>query len=336
MREAVLVGDGFARNNIFDLQDIGNRDGCFEPYVLLAATFLSHDFALHTPDMAAGTAAFELHMDVRSVLHPTAPSYLLLLETPLIRPANTNVPSHYRKVFTWNDSLVDGNRYIKLNFPNPLQQPLVDGFSGRDRFCCLIAGNKAPTQYDPRELYSDRLSVIRWFEDNAPGDFDLYGNDWDIPAAKAGLTGKVTRRFWRQLAPWLPKKPFPSYRGKIARKFDVLSRTRFSICYENMRDMHGYITEKLFDCFFAGCVPVYWGAQNVSEHIPPDCFVDRRKFSDTAAVYAHLKAMTPEIYIGYQRRIAAFIGSDAARSFGAEVFAETIVTTIVADLASSS
>jgi hypothetical protein len=335
-RKAILVGDGLSRDNIFDLNDSGNRDGCFEPYALLAERFLVDDIELHTPDQVDMGAAFELHMDVRPNLQASTPCYLMLLETPLIRPTNAHVPEHYRKVFTWNDSLIDGKRFIKLNFPNPLRTPSVDGLVRRDRFCCLIAGNKTPAQFDPHELYSERVDAIRWFEANAPHDFDLYGTDWDLPAAKAGLMGKASRHFWRQLAPWVLWRPFPSYKGRIARKFDVLNRTRFSICYENLRDMPRYITEKLFDSFFAGCIPVYWGASNVSEHIPPDCFIDRREFRDIAAVYVYLKSMTPETFLGYQRRIAGFIENDAARSFGASVFAETIVRTIVQDLASSS
>ena len=45
-----------------------------------------------------------------------------------------------------------------------------------------------------------------------------------------------------------------------------------------MRDVLGYITEKIFDSFAAWCVPVYWGASNVTDYIPEGCFIDRRKF----------------------------------------------------------
>jgi len=122
----------------------------------------------------------------------------------------------------------------------------------------------------------------------------------------------------------------------VAQKRDVLTRTRFAICYENVRDLPGYITEKIFDCFFSGCVPVYWGAGNITDHIPADCFVDRRQFRDTEEVYNFLKAMTEQEFIGYQQRIAAFLQSDAAYPFGSEFFAETIVTTIVQDLGSQA
>ena len=328
----MLRGNELHANRIFDLHNAANRDNCFAPYAALSETFQSRGIELNTVDMNSGESiSFELHQNVQQS-EGGIPTYLMLFETSLICPANVDVSAHYRKVFTWDDTRVDGDRYIKFNFPNQMTIPAIDGFFHRDRFCCLIAGNKSPKQHDARELYSERVQAIQWFENNAPEDFDLYGTDWDLPSAKTGFLSRVKRRLWRKLSGWVQMKPFPSYRGKVERKLDVLRRTRFSICYENMRDMPGYITEKLFDCFFAGCVPVYWGANNVCDHVPPDCFIDRRQFQDTAAVYKYLKAMDELTFIGYQQRIASFIASDAAKPFSAEAFAETIVSTIVQDL----
>ena len=31
----------------------------------------------------------------------------------------------------------------------------------------------------PGELFSERVRAVRWFEANAPQDFDLMGTDWD-------------------------------------------------------------------------------------------------------------------------------------------------------------
>ena len=72
---------------------------------------------------------------------------------------------------------------------------------------------------------------------------------------------------------------YPSYAGEISSKRAILEQYKFSICYENMSDMPGYITEKIFDCFFAGCVPIYLGASNMTDYIPGGTFIDKRKFS---------------------------------------------------------
>ena len=41
-----------------------------------------------------------------------------------------------------------------------------------------------------------------------------------------------------------------------------------------MRNVNGYVTEKIFDAFKAGCVPVYWGAENITKYVPAECFID--------------------------------------------------------------
>lgn len=335
MKVCTLVGHGLVADNIFSLESAGNRDGCYEPYVLLAEILRANGYTIHTQDCIASAPEFAIHMNVQD-LDTNAPVYLLLLETPTIIPANLHVPSGYRKIFSWDDTRTGDARFIKINLPNPLTIPEVDGFTHRDRFCCIIAGNKAAAVRDPRELYSERVRAIRWFEQYAPRDFDLYGTGWDIPPVQPGLVGKLVQRLWVHAPRFMRPQLFTSYRGKVDHKREVLCRTRFSICYENVRDMPGYITEKIFDCFFAGCVPVYWGANNVADHIPADCYIDRRQFADTAAVYAHLKAMDEATYRGYQQRIAAFLASDAAKPFGNQFFAETIVSTIVKDIGCSA
>lgn len=331
---AALRGPRLTKNIIFDRTHPANRDDCFAPYAMMRKRFSAASVQLDTVDCAnIAELKFEVHQDVQpdSI---TPIKYLLMFETDFVKSENGNADewAKYQKIFTWNDELVDGIRFIKFNFPNPIQVHQEDGFEHRDRFCCLIAGNKTLTTRDERNLYPERVKAIRWFEQYAPQDFDLYGMDWNLPVLHRGLLGSVERRLLRYSARFFKLRPFPSYRGKVADKREVLTRTRFSICYENVRDLPGYITEKIFDCFFSGCVPVYWGAENIAEYIPLDCFIDRRQFQDTAAVYAFLKAMTEQEFVGYQQRIAAFLQSDAAHPFSAEYFAETVVNTIVRDI----
>ncbi len=331
---ASLVVRGFVKNSIFDLSHKSNRDNCFQPYYLLREKLKLCGVEINTGDInGERSLAFELHMDTQKQ-STTKPCYLMILETPQVSPANgiSSNWEYYRKVFTWNDDLIDGNRFIKINFPNPIRVYPVDGFVTRNRFCCLISGNKTLSVIDERDLYVERIKTIRWFEQNSPEDFDLYGIDWDLPALGRGNIGKLMRRIFRFTSPIFKMHPFPSYRGSVEHKRDVLTKVKFAICYENVSDLPGYITEKIFDCFFSGCVPVYWGASNITDYIPADCFIDRRLFRDTEEVYHFLKAMTEEEFKGYQQRIAAFLQSDAAYPFSSEFFAETIVNTIVQDI----
>jgi len=46
--------------------------------------------------------------------------------------------------------------------------------------------------------------------------------------------------------------------------------------------MQGYVTEKIFDCFYAGTIPLYLGASDIPELIPKEAFIDCRQFSSWA------------------------------------------------------
>lgn len=51
---------------------------------------------------------------------------------------------------------------------------------------------------------------------------------------------------------------------------------------------------RIFDCFFAGCIPIYWGADNVNAHIPEGCFIDKREFD---SYEEYIKNMSDKDYI---------------------------------------
>jgi len=176
------------------------------------------------------------------------------------------------------------------------------------------------------ELYSERVRAIEWFERNHPEDFDLYGFGWNEDRFSLVLP-PIALKYVKPLA----KVLFPyydSYRGKTVDKRETLLQYRFAISYENSRDAEGYITEKIFDCFLSGCVPVYWGAGNVETHIPGECFIDRRKFRNYEELYSLLKSMDDESYGRYQENIRAFLCGPKARPFSWNCFVDTLVREI--------
>lgn len=327
---------GIENNQIFNLDGPYNRDGCLEPYARLRELFLQHEIELNTADLNLGKpVAFDLHLNFQQPRH--ALCYLLQMETEQILPANFDASkiNKYRKIFTWHDAFVDGARYIKLNFPNPLAITDPPLFDQREQFACMISANKAVFKHSPDELYSERVNTIKWFENNAPLDFSLYGIGWNLPARRSGFWGAVQFKLLNQLARPSSKKPFPSYKGRVDSKAAVLRQAKFCICYENVKNTPGYITEKIFDSFFSGCVPIYWGAPNVGDYIPTTCYIDRNKFSNHRDLYAHLKSITADRYLEYQHHIRQFLKSDQFMPFGSESFAQTIVQNVMRDLFSN-
>jgi hypothetical protein len=53
----------------------------------------------------------------------------------------------------------------------------------------------------------------------------------------------------------------------------VFNRYKFILCFENSKG-DGYITEKIFNCFFARTIPIYWGADNINLFINKNSFIN--------------------------------------------------------------
>ena len=227
-------------------------------------------------------------------------------EPPVVLPANWAAKTHARfdTVLTWSDRLVDGKKFHKFRWPVTQVFPDVVGLPFAQRK--LLVNVSAHKRSDhPQDLYGERRATIRHFEAAAPQDFDLYGSGWDEPG---------------------PGEPsFPSYRGRVANKWDLLPRYRFGLCYENMRDEPGWITEKIFDCMRADCVPVYWGASNVADYVDPEAFVDRRRFSDNAELERRLRSMGEAEHERYRGAIRDYLGSGRFRDFLSPAFAAAVL-----------
>ena len=337
MYKGVLINVALNKIDAFNSTSPDNRDNCLFFLKLIKERFKQHNIAFDQPyNLEVGEIAdFEIDFEVpRKHSKKTINKYLVRFECELIWPQSYEAKSlaQYKKVFSWNNKSCLTSQFVPVKIPNTMLQASNIGLNYRPKLCCMIAGNKALRHKSNIDLYLRRVDTIRWFETNAPDDFDLYGQGWNIPAARHGLVGKILNKLQKYKPNLTGKVFFPSYNGKVVSKLETLQKYRFSICYENVRELPGYITEKIFDSFFAGCVPVYWGAPDINRYIPEDCFIDRRKFANHEELYGFLISITETEFINYQDRIATFLNSDDAKLFSAEVFSDTIVSTIVSDL----
>ena len=60
--------------------------------------------------------------------------------------------------------------------------------------------------------------------------------------------------------------------GPVKNKIKFLSSYKFSIAMENSEG-DGYVSEKIFDSFIAGTIPIYYGDYTVDEYINPKSFI---------------------------------------------------------------
>lgn len=331
IKATLFVSPFYLNNRIFDMSDeISNRDDCLHGFYLLREKLKDVGIDINTQDINLPSESqiviFEEMPEDKDALQ-NKNNYLLIFESEIIISDNWNITNHkhFNKIFTWNDEFIDNKKYFKINFPNKVPVNLNFDFAEKNKFCTMIAGNKSNSH--PLELYSERVKAIRWFEQNHPEDFDLYGIGWNSNCFKKPFSSLNRIKFLTKLL----RPRYPSYKGAIKSKREVLQKYKFAICYENGRDIPGYITEKIFDCFFAGCVPIYWGAPNISEYVPPNTFIDKKNFDTYEELYLYLKNMSAQEYIDYLDAIKSFIKSERMYPFSPEFFAEKIVNEILSD-----
>jgi hypothetical protein len=119
-------------------------------------------------------------------------------------------------------------------------------------------------------------------------------------------------------------------KGPIESKAETLGGYRFAICFENMV-LQGWITEKIFDCFRAGCVPVYLGAPEVRELIPSEAFIDMRQFTNYDDLRRYLHSLGADQVERYRRAARDFVESSAFGRFRPQVFADQFRQIVMED-----
>ncbi|MBU3581062.1 hypothetical protein ICN19_03405 [Polynucleobacter sp. AP-Capit-er-40B-B4] len=302
---------------------------------LLRSEFLKHGIELNNPDVNEGREiAFSILHDGQALDQISEPKYLIATENPHICPLNKDRSylSQFNGVFTWNTDFANLPNVSHVFIPNQIRSLPTPSFSERPIFSCIINANKAFPKGLENDLYRERLEVIRWYETNAPEYFSLYGLGWGKPEPAFTPVEKVARRMKRLASQLFAYKPFPSYAGEVPDKELIYRQTKFAYCYENVANLPDYISEKIFDCFFGGCVPVYWGASTISQHIPSTCFIDRRDFKNTAEVHRFLMNIDETEYTKYQESIRDFLSSSKAIEFDTTSYVSTIISKILKDL----
>lgn len=254
---------------------------------------------------------WELGLWVR-IIKNRKKNILFIGEPPLINPFSFMKVFlfFFPKVYTWNDNLVDNKKYFKYVLPKEIKNTKIKKIPFKDKeLLILMNSNLAPffpfklLAFHAKELYTQRARAVDFFDKNHPSGFALYGRGWNKPqrfSIKQRLFGF---------------KKYKTYRGEFLEKdkYKILSRFRFCLCFENSATI-GYVSEKIFDCFKARCVPIYLGAPNISDHINPECFIDCRKFKNYKELADFLKNVDEVTYSTYINNIEKFLLSKEARN----------------------
>ena len=209
---------------------------------------------------------------------------------------------------------------------------------GERSFLTMVNGNKAVAR-GGQELYTERLRVLEFFARDR--EIDLYGVGWEGPpypvSRRAVMPGSVRRLAWEVEKALRSLRPDPLllaarsvWRGPVTSKLEALSRYRYSLVIENMQ-LDGWITEKIFDCMRAGCVPVYLGAPDVDRWVPSECFVDMRQFAGYSELRAYLHSLGERQVRAYREAGRELLASERFRPFTKDAFAEVFARIVSQD-----
>ena len=159
-----------------------------------------------------------------------------------------------------------------INWP----QDLSENFSDIDnRLEKVVIINSNLLSLAKGEHYSLRRKVALEIE-----DIDLYGRQWNNGFRSKVLTLiKEFRKYGFRIhsISFLGLKSyfrfFSNYLGEVGDKYEVLSKYKYSIVIENSSD---YLSEKLFDAIFSGCIPIYVGPNLANYEIPDYLYIQAK------------------------------------------------------------
>jgi alpha(1,3/1,4) fucosyltransferase len=338
----------FLQNRLFEAdarQPTGDR--VQEPYAYIKRYFTAKGIPVQTadclPEKPDSTRKIYVSLGMLNGYSKLAKrpdvslSGFFAVECPIVEPsiyrALPRIQPYFKRIYSWSDSESlqrFSGRPLPLKqffWPQAFDDIHEESWGRPDRkFLVMINANKLPRVYW-NELYTERMRAVEFF--NRTDEIDLYGMGWDGPSYRVGKTWVPhTVRFFQRswLKQWYRVRPNPllaaaqrAYRGPAASKSKTLSSYTFALCFENAA-IKGWITEKIFDCFFCGTIPIYWGAPEITKYVPPECFIDRRKFASYADLRGFLHSLSARQIDEYKENARGFIRSGAFQRFSKAAF----------------
>jgi hypothetical protein len=148
---------------------------------------------------------------------------------------------------------------------------VFDSWQGRKDGAVIVASDKI--SFVSGELYSLRRKAIFGIP-----NIDLFGYQWDRPfykkilvmfmeisialRSRTPLSLNAAQNFFRRPT---------NYRGQVENKRTTISSYKYCMVIENAAT---YVSEKLFDAIFAGCIPIYVGPDLKSFGFPSGLVIE--------------------------------------------------------------
>ncbi|RPG55913.1 MAG: hypothetical protein CBD95_005220 [Flavobacteriales bacterium TMED235] len=233
-------------------------------------------------------------------------------------------------ILTWNDDFIDNKKYFKIMLPS-LDRHERDynflPFLEKKYLSCMISWKKKYKHKNETQTLKNK--IINYFEENNLKDnFHLYGPNWDETVFKyVSILEFLNYPRFKKFRKIICKDRYKNWKGKTQDKRMTLRNYKFAFVIENATDFNGFITDKIFDCFYSGTVPIYLGAKNVKLFIPEECFIDLREFKNLNNLHDYLLNLDQARYEIYIENIQKFL-SNKNSIFSFKYFNEAILNAL--------
>ena len=306
----------FLNNGLFSRN--AARDDCLNPYCVFKQLAEDRGWEIGTFDrlpieQADKVVVFGLYFS-GAILHALeevgAKNILAVFhEPPQIAPLyfDKDIYTCFGTVLLSENTRPDKERVFYSDFP--VSGHIADWLSFEERKM-LVSITSWKILHCEGSLYAERIRAIKYFQASMGQQFDMYGEGW---RKKTVLPLMSPHRF------------FDCYQGTCISKLDTMRRYRFSLCYENSDNVRGYVTEKIFDSFQAGCVPIYLGAPDIDQYVPQEAYIDRRNFDSNNDLECYLKAIDNKKFKRYLCAINDYLNSDSYRKRLPNYFAQNLL-----------
>ena len=288
LKATIVVQPYDYKDKIFDYNNISNAK-----YFYIREELKKNKILVHTQDILPEKKSdFSIYIDHHMVRPRNKKNYLIVNEPHPIVQKNHDINrlKLFNKVFTCNDALIDNKKIFKIQLSHDFSRLEIINQKNQSGFCLVNSNKKSDHKY---ENYSLRYDVIDFFKDRND-KFDLYGKGWSKMAFKNFYTDYIFKNF--------NQSPPNSWKGSITdrlNKFNMeykrklVSNYKFQFAIENSKNIYGYISEKIIDCFLSGNIPLYSGCKNIKDFIPSKAYINLDDFKDFKEAYEYIINMTP-------------------------------------------
>jgi len=260
--------------------------------------------------------------DLRRCLAHAIPFLLVILENLHLQPHATyrELKPLAQKILTYDLDEVDGQKIFWLPYSLDIQagRQKREWALTQARPHLLGMINSWKKSEMPGDLYEKRNRLAIQAGKILRGEMFLAGSGWDRHMVHSLKWQRSLAKRCPSLARSLFRWPNSAYRGVLElgkAKLQALATCEFALVPENCSSLRGYITEKIFNALFAGCIPIYQGHPEATRWLPPETFLPMERFRSGEQLVRFLRAMRREDKDAYHKAGTRFLEGRATEFF---------------------